>query len=99
VDRVAAPRWAENFCAVTFRNFIRAVRDLVVNGQDDFAGPALHAVERGADAVRLVAGDEADGDGQLVMKLVPGHFSKAMRISNGLRDNEVPTAKACRLFQ
>ena len=48
---MATPRLAKNFCAIRFSNFIRAVRDLVVNGYDDFCGPAVDAVECAADAV------------------------------------------------
>ena len=40
VRRVAAPRLAENFRAVALRDFVRAIRHLVVNRNNDFARPA-----------------------------------------------------------
>ena len=60
VARVTAPRLTKNFRAEGFGDFIRAVRNLVVNGENNFARPALNAFQRAANAVRLIAGNDAN---------------------------------------
>ena len=61
---VASPRLAEDFRAAGLGNFTRAVSHVGVGNDDDFAGPARDAVERAADAMRLVAGNQTDGNRQ-----------------------------------
>jgi hypothetical protein len=64
VGCVAFPRFAKNICPVRFRDLFRAVSCFVVSSNNYFARPAGDAVERTADAIRLVAGNHANGNGQ-----------------------------------
>lgn len=59
---MALPRVAEHFGSVLDRDQVRAIPHLVINHHDDFAGPAFHTFQGAADAMDVIAGDDADTD-------------------------------------
>ena len=66
VRRVTTPRLTKNFRAELAGDFVSAIRDGFVNGENDLGGPAPHTFQSAANAVRFIAGNKANRDRQLL---------------------------------
>ena len=60
---VPLPGLAEHFCTKRFGNLIRAIGHVVVENDNDLAGPAGYTFQRTPDTTRFVTGNDTDGDG------------------------------------